>query len=105
LSNDDEPGKLARRELTVTREGLNVGGQEAVLASVDPPLIGNGWGNGTTSVLLASRTRGVTIGQMLDDPSSRPGRVFVLRYLGDATQLPDSIGRDDVSIEFWGLLD
>jgi hypothetical protein len=104
LTNDDEPGRIGLRSVRIERTDLQVGDQQAALARVDPPLTGNGWGNGTSDVVLVSRTRGVSIQQIIDEPARRPGRVFVCRYLGDAAQLPSSVGRSDVAIEFWGLL-
>jgi hypothetical protein len=104
LCDDDEPTKRGRRFVTVTRTGLDVAGQQAVLASVNPPLAGNGWGTGTSLVILVSRTRGVTINQMTSDPSHRPARVFVCRYLGDFERMPTTISRSDIRVEFWGLL-
>jgi hypothetical protein len=73
LTNDDEPTRLAPLRVEVRRTVLAVEGQQAVLASVDPLLTGNGWGNGTSIVLLVSHTRGVRIdhlGPAGGEPSS-----------------------------------
>lgn len=104
LTNDDEPARLARRNVRIRSTDLMLGDQRAAVASVDPPLAGGGSGSGTSTVVLVSRTRGVTIQQIIDEPARRPARVFVCRYLGDIKRIPKSISRADVSIEFWGLL-
>jgi hypothetical protein len=105
LTNDDEPGKLTPRNVSVERTDLKIGDHDAALASVDPPLAGNGWGGGTSSRVLVSRVRGVSIKQITNDPLQRPGRVFVCRYIDNINRIPVNITRDDVAIEFWGLLD
>lgn len=105
LTNDDEPGKLSPRTVSIRRTDLTVEGQDAALAMVDPALKGDGWGDGTSLVILIARIRGVSVRQVIDEPERRPGRVFVCRYLGDASQMPVNLARSDVHIEFWGLLE
>jgi hypothetical protein len=105
LTNDDEPARLARRNVSIRSTDLMLGDVRAAVALVDPPLAGNGWGSGTSTVVLVSRTQGVSIQQIIDEPDRRPARVIVCRFLGDINRMPKSISRADVSIEFWGLLE
>ena len=105
LTNDDEPGKMSPRRLRVVGLDKTVSGQPAVVGRVDPPLTGDGWGNGTSDVLLISRSRGVSISEIVIDADKRPARVYVCRYRGELPEVPDDMGREDVSIEFWGLLE
>jgi hypothetical protein len=86
----------------VVRQGLTFAGQPAVLASVEPSLTGDGWGAGTSQALLVSRTRGVSIDEMVGDERQRPARLHVCRYLGASAQIPSEVPRSDVSLEFWG---
>ena len=105
LTNDDEPRKLAPRLLLITRPGLSIEGQPAVAASVDPPLTGNGWGDGTSEVILVSRTRGVSIDEIINDKRLRPARVYVCRYVGQEADLPPELPQAEVEIGFWGKLE
>ena len=98
LTNDDEPGRLSPRRIRVIRSGLAVGDQPAVLVAVDPPLES---GEAIPTVVLASRTLGVTIGEMLDRAA---GRVYVCQYVGGADPMPDQLSRPEVRILFWGLI-
>jgi hypothetical protein len=105
LTNDDEPARLARRNVSIRSTDLMLGDQRAAVALVDPPLTGNGCGRGTSTVVLVSRTQDVSIQQIIDEPDRRPARVFVCRFLGDINRMSKSISRGDVSIELWGLLE
>jgi hypothetical protein len=98
LTNDDEPTSLAPRSMEIVREGFVVGENPAVLASVEPPLE---FGALVPAVLLISRTRGVSIDEMVDRAA---GRVYVCQYVGDSDPIPDRLSRDDLKILFWGLI-
>lgn len=104
LINDDEPGSMAPRVIRPIREDLTVAGQPAILASVQPPFTGGAWGASESEIILVSRTRDVSIHDMTARDFEHRRRVHVLRYKGAAPEIPTELSREDVSIQFWGLL-
>jgi hypothetical protein len=53
------------RYVKVQRTGPVVAGQPTVLGTVEPPLTGNGWGDGTSHVILISRNAAASIDDIL----------------------------------------
>jgi hypothetical protein len=101
--NYDQPESFPPSKVAITRHGMQVGSRGAVGVELDPPIPGLSSGPLLEAVLVSRRE--VEISAFLaTDP--RPGlAVYVCRYpAGGIDSAPEHLERDDLRIEFWGLL-
>lgn len=103
LINDDAPKQFPARVLKVLREDVRLNGQPGIVVRVEPP-IEHAAGGPLATALLVPRHRHVNVDDLSGGTLARPACVFVCRFDGDAEGLPNELGRDDVSIVFWGLV-
>ena len=101
LVDDDQPDQFEARELTVLRDDVQVAGKPALVVRIHPPIAGASGGS-LKEALLVARHANVQMQEIRDGRVAGRASVFVCRFKGEHESLPVRVGKDDVSIVFWG---
>ena len=103
LVDDDGSSHFAPRALTVREESVVIDGRELIPVSIQPPLE-SAKGGTLGLALLLPRSREASSDDIRHGPMQKPMRVSVYRIASDASDLPDDLTKNDVTVALWGLV-